>query len=77
MICTCGNRCRVIDSRKLYEREEDKPIRRRYECKECRRRFSTVEVEEHTFDIYKKRAIEAETKLYEIWKELKKGLGAD
>lgn len=77
MICTCGNPCKVIDSRKIWAGEEDKLVRRRYECKDYRKRFSTVEVDEHTFDTYKKRAIEAETKLYAIRKELKKVIGAD
>lgn len=77
MICTCGHPCKVIDSRKTWVGEEDKLVRRRYECKDCHRRFSTVEVDEQMFDIYKKRAVEAETKLYAIWKELRKGRGAD
>lgn len=77
MICACGHKCRVIDTRKLWEREPEKLIRRRYECQDCHRRFSTVEVEEEIFDGYKKRSINTEVELYVIKKELKKLLGKD
>lgn len=75
MICTCGHKCRVIDSRNTWEQENEKLRRRRYECQDCRRRFSTVEVEEEIFDGYKDRAVDAETELYAMRKELKKLLG--
>lgn len=75
MICGCGHKCRVIDSRNTWVEEEEKLRRRRYECQDCRRRFSTVEVEEETFDDYKNRAIKAETEMYAMRKELKKLLG--
>ena len=72
MICACGHRCRVIDSRNTWEQEEEKLRRSRYECQDCHRRFSTIEVEEETFDDYKKRAINEEVELYTMRKELKK-----
>lgn len=77
MICTCGHPCKVIDSRKIWAGEEDKLVRRRYECKDCHKRFSTVEIVEQTFDTYRNRAINAEMRLYAIRKELKKVIGAD
>lgn len=77
MICGCGHKCRVIDSRNTWVEEEEKLRRRRYECQDCHRRFSTVEVEEETFDDYKTRAINAEMELYAMRKELKKLLGKD
>lgn len=75
MICKCGHRCSVIDTRNTWAGEEEKLRRRRYECQDCHRRFSTVEVEEEIFDGYKDRAVDAETELYAMRKELKKLLG--
>ena len=72
MICKCGHRCDVIDSRNTCEQDHEKLRRRRYACRDCHRRFSTVEVEEEMFDDYKNRAINAETELYTMKKELKK-----
>lgn len=42
MICTCGHKCRVIDTRNTWVGEEEKLRRRRYECQDCHRRFSTM-----------------------------------
>ena len=77
MICKCGHKCDVIDSRNTWEHDHEKLRRRRYECRECRRRFSTVEVDETVFDGYRKRAIDAEMALYVIRKELNKTVGKD
>ena len=48
--CTCGSQnIYCIDSRKV-----DGSIRRRKECKDCGRRFTTYEVEDETFVNYLK-----------------------
>lgn len=69
----CGLRMDVVDSRPVPQNME-KFRRRRYECGFCKYRMSVVEVEETTFDHYKKNAIDAQTELYALKKKLREVL---
>lgn len=69
----CGAGMKVVDVRTVPGNME-KFRRRRYECGFCKSRMSVVEVEETTFDHYRKRAADAETELYALKKKLREAL---
>lgn len=69
----CGLWMNVVDTRPIPQ-DAEKVRRRRYECSSCKFRMSTVEVEEVTFDHYRKRTVDAETQLYALKKKLREAL---
>lgn len=70
----CGARMNVVDVRPVPQ-DMEKFRRRRYECSFCKFRMSVIEVEEVTFDHYRKRAIDTETELYALRKKLREAIG--